>query len=90
MILGLSLGVPLGYWFILAWGSQPVFQFMFGLSLAGFALHELIKPRLRKPLAGYLGFPAGVVGGFLGGAFTTSGPPVGYLFVFPKRKSWPL
>ncbi len=80
ILFGMILGVPLGYAFILFFGNDPIFQGVFGASLAGFAAYELIKPRI-KPMSRYLGFPAGMLGGFFGGAFTTSGPPIAiYLY----------
>jgi uncharacterized membrane protein YfcA len=80
ILLGMAVGVPLGYAFILFFGNDPAFRVVFGLSLTGFAAYELIKPRLR-PMPKYLGLPAGVLGGFFGGAFTTSGPPIAiYLY----------
>ncbi len=84
ILLGLAVGVPLGYWFILAFGNQPVFQVVFGVSLAGFAINELVKPRI-KAMPQSLGLPAGVVGGFLGGAFTTSGPPIA-IFLYSQNR----
>ena len=44
------IGVPLGYWFILAFGSQPIFRLVFGATLALFALYELFRLRIRKEL----------------------------------------
>ena len=84
ILLGLSVGVPLGYWFILVFGKQPVFQLVFGATLAGFAANELIKPRI-KALPRSFGLPAGILGGFLGGAFTTSGPPIA-IFLYSQHR----
>lgn len=84
ILIGLSVGVPLGYLFILFFGNQPIFQFVFGFSLAGFAANELIKPRI-KAMPKFFGLPAGIVGGFLGGAFTTSGPPIA-IFLYSQKK----
>lgn len=76
VLAGLALGVPLGYWFVLAYGDQPILRLVLGAALTVFALNELIKPRFRKPLPLAAGFPAGMLGGLLGGAFTTSAPPL--------------
>ncbi len=84
ILIGLGVGVPLGYWFILVSGTQPVFQLVFGISLTGFAANELIKPRI-KAMPQAFGLPAGVLGGFLGGAFTTSGPPIA-IFLYSQHK----
>ncbi|MCF8078412.1 MAG: sulfite exporter TauE/SafE family protein [Desulfobacterales bacterium] len=84
ILLGMAFGVPLGYAFILFFGNDPVFRIVFGLSLAGFAAYELIKPRI-KPVPKYFGFPAGLIGGFFGGAFTTSGPPIA-IYLYSQNK----
>ncbi len=81
IILGEVVGVPLGYWFILVFGQRPIFRLALGLVLAAFAANELFRPRLRKGLNMAYGVLAGVVGGFLGGGFTASGPPLA-LFVY--------
>jgi len=85
LVVGLAVGVPLGYWFILAFGNQPVFQMVFGVSLAGFAANELIKPRL-KAMPRFFGLPAGILGGFLGGAFTSHGPPLA-IFLYSQHQN---
>jgi len=84
ILLGLLVGVPFGYLFILNFGNQPIFQFVFGISLAGFAANELIKPRI-KPMPKYYGLPAGMLGGFLGSAFTTSAPPIA-IYLYSQNK----
>ena len=84
ILIGLILGVPFGYMFILNFGNQPIFQLVFGISLAGFAATEIIKPRI-KPMPKYFGLPAGILGGFLGGAFTTSAPPIA-IFLYSQKK----
>jgi uncharacterized membrane protein YfcA len=85
VLAGLALGVPLGYLFILTYGNQPVIQLVLGVTLTGFALNELFKPRFRKALPRFMGFPAGVLGGFLGGAFTTSGPPLA-IYIYSQNE----
>jgi len=72
ILVGEVFGVPLGYWFILAFGNRPVFRLAFGAALALFAANELFRPR-------------GVMGGFLSGAFTAAGPPLA-LFVYSRQK----
>jgi len=85
IFFGLIFGVPLGYLFVLFFGNKPIFQIVFGLSLAGFAAHELIKPRIRA-MPVLFGLPAGMVGGFLGGAFTATGPPIA-IFLYSQNKN---
>jgi uncharacterized membrane protein YfcA len=73
ILLGEIIGVPLGYWFILGFGNQPVFRLVFGATLSLFAANELLRPRIRRQLNMAFGLFAGVVGGFLSGAFTAAG-----------------
>ena len=83
LLAGEALGVPLGYWFILALGQQPIFRIAFGLVLALFAANELFRPRLKKGLPWSVGFGAGLLGGFLAGGFTAAGPPLA-LFIYSR------
>jgi uncharacterized protein len=76
--------VPLGYRFILVFGNQPVFRLVFGLTLALFAANELFRPRIRRQLNMAFGVFAGVIGGFLSGAFTAAGPPLA-LFIYSRQ-----
>lgn len=85
VIAGLAVGVPLGYWFLLAYGNQGILQFIFGATLTAFSINEVIKPKLRKPLPRIMGLPAGAAGGFLGGAFTTSGPPLA-IYIYSQNE----
>lgn len=85
ILVGEIFGVPLGYWFILAFGNQPVFRLVFGATLALFAANELFRPRIRRELNMAFGVFAGVIGGFLAGAFTAAGPPLA-LFVYSRQK----
>ena len=75
-IAGASLvGVPLGI-VIVKLLDENLVLFLLGLVVAGYALYALYGvrlPELRHPAWPYL---AGLVGGFLGGAYNTSGPPV--------------
>lgn len=85
ILAGELIGVPLGYWFILAFGNQPVFRLVFGVTLALFAANELFRPRIRRELNMAFGVFAGGIGGFLSGAFTAAGPPLA-LFVYSRQK----
>jgi uncharacterized membrane protein YfcA len=85
ILIGEAAGVPLGYWFILAFGSRPVFRIVFGVTLALFAANELFRLRIRKELNMAWGVLAGIVGGFLSGAFTAGGPPIA-LFVYSRQQ----
>lgn len=75
-IAGASLvGVPLGIVSLRLLDENLVLG-MLGLVVAGYALYALSGvrlPELKHPAWPYL---AGLLGGFLGGAYNTSGPPV--------------
>jgi uncharacterized membrane protein YfcA len=85
ILVGSVVGVPLGYWFIVALGEKPIFRVIFGAALTAIALNELFRPRIRKQLAKSVGILAGLVGGFFNGAFTAAGPPLA-LFVYSQHK----
>lgn len=85
LVLGASAGVPLGYWFIMALGKQPIFRVMLGAALALFAANELFRPRIRKELNLGFGLVAGLMGGFLSGGFLSAGPPMA-LFLYSRYK----
>jgi len=88
MALGGLLGAPMG---ILILRSTPPFflQILLGLILVAYSAYGLMvsrraPPRPAPPSRG--GAAAGVVGGVLGGAFNTSGPPV---IVYAHLCAWP-
>lgn len=78
-------GVPLGYWFIYAFGNRPVFRLALGIVLLIFAADRVFRPRLAKPLPAPLGLTVGVIAGFLAGAFTAAGPPLA-LFIYSRHQ----
>ena len=85
ILVGEVFGVPLGYWFILAFGNKPVFRLAFGAVLTLFAANELFRPRIKRELNMAFGVLAGAMGGFLSGAFTAAGPPLA-LFIYSRQK----
>ena len=85
ILIGEVFGVPLGYWFILAFGNRPVFRLAFGATLTLFAANELFRPRIKRELNMAFGVLAGAMGGFLSGAFTAAGPPLA-LFIYSRQK----
>jgi len=84
IISGEICGVPLGYWFIYAFGNRPVFRLALGIVLVIFAADRIFRPHLAKPLPSLLGITAGVVAGILAGAFTAGGPPLA-LFIYSRH-----
>ena len=76
LIAGAAVGMPLGYWFIHAFGDRPVFRIALGAALLAFAGNGLFGRRVQRKLPRWVGVPAGVCSGFLSGAFVSGGPPV--------------
>ena len=76
MLTGTAFGQPLGYWFVHTCGDQPAFRLILGAVLMVFAVTGLLTPHVRRQLHYGFGVGAGLLGGFLGGAFVTGGPPV--------------
>jgi len=81
LVVGAAMGQPLGYLFIHTFGNRPVFRVALGAFLVLFALNGLFTPHVRKSLPRYVAVLAGILGGFLGGAFVTGGPPI-VLYLF--------
>ncbi len=76
LVVGSACGQPIGYWFISTFEDRPVFRVALGAFLVLFALNGLFTPHVRRTLPGYVAVLAGALGGFLGGAFVTGGPPI--------------
>lgn len=86
ILAGEVLGVPLGYWFIYAFGNKPVFRLALGVLLIGFVANQLLRPAFKKPMHLGFGVVAGVLGGFLAGGFTAAGPPLA-LFLYSQYRN---
>jgi uncharacterized membrane protein YfcA len=85
VLLASIVGIPLGIW-ALSGVDEQVFTAVLGVILAGYAIYGLLNfklPELIHPLWAYL---AGFLGGVLGGAFNTSGPPV---VIYANCRRWP-
>jgi uncharacterized membrane protein YfcA len=85
LLLGIAVGVPAGYWFILTFGNDPIFKVALGTALTLFAANELFRPRIKSALHMGFGLLAGFIGGFFAGGFTAAGPPIA-LFVYSRHK----
>lgn len=85
VVLAAVIGTPLGVAF-LSRVNENIALTILGLVIAGYALYALFGlklPRLENSLWAYF---AGLVGGMLGGAYNTSGPPV---IVYADCRRWP-
>ena len=83
--LAAVVGTPLGVFF-LARANESVALGILGVVIAGYAMYALLGlkiPHIKKPFWAYL---AGLLGGMLGGAYNTSGPPV---IVYADCRRWP-
>ena len=85
VVLTAVIGTPLGVLF-LSRVDENLALMVLGIVITGYALYALIGfklPSLEHPLWTYL---AGLLGGLLGGAYNTSGPPV---IVYADCRRWP-
>lgn len=78
---GCAISMPIGYWFLSSYGDSPMFRTMLGVLLVIFARLGLNAPRPEHRPAAWIGFAVGLVGGFIGGAFISGGPPI-VLYLF--------
>ena len=84
IVLAALIGTPLGVLF-LSRIDERISLTVLGMVITGYALYALIGlnlPRLEHSLWAYL---AGALGGLLGGAYNTSGPPV---IVYADCRRW--
>lgn len=83
-VLASVAGIPLGMTLVGA-VSERAAMFVLGLVLIGYSLYALLGwrlPKLKHPLWGAF---AGFLGGLLGGAYNTSGPPV---IIYADTQGW--
>ncbi|MCO5249285.1 MAG: sulfite exporter TauE/SafE family protein [Chitinophagales bacterium] len=74
LVIGSIIGVPIGVW-LLKNIDTTLMEILVGIIIALIAIYNLLKPDLFK-ITTYRTAPLfGFVGGALGGAFNTSGPP---------------
>ena len=76
IMCGALIGSPLGYWFIVVYGKQPLFNVVFGIVLLYFSASGILSPHLRRRIHAVLAVGIGTVAGFISGAFVSGGPPV--------------
>lgn len=84
LIAASIIGIPLGVWALGRLDDEVVLTVL-GILIAGYAIYALLNlrmPELRHPIWAYI---SGFIAGILGGAYTTSGPPV---IVYGDCRHW--
>ncbi len=84
LAIGSVIGIPLG---VLALKSvdEAIFSSVLGVLVIGYAVYELVTPRLPELSHAGWGYAFGLAGGVLTGAFNTGGPP---LVVYGTCRRW--
>ncbi len=85
VVLASIVGVPVGV-FLLRRLDERVTLSVLGAVLAGYALYALVGFRLPELTGRVWAYAAGFLGGVLGGAYNTSGPPV---IIYASCRRWP-
>lgn len=75
LIVSTLAGIPIGILY-LKHISENVVNVVLALVLIVFALYSLVKPALHSLKSDQWAYPFGFIGGILGGAYNTNGPPV--------------
>lgn len=85
LVVSALVGVPVGV-LMLDKVDEEIILTILGIIIAGYALYALLEiklPDLKHPLWAY---GSGFLGGILGGAYNTSGPPV---IIYGNCRQWP-
>ncbi|HID54222.1 MAG TPA: sulfite exporter TauE/SafE family protein [Anaerolineae bacterium] len=85
LIISSVIGIPLGV-FILREVDAAIITPILGVVILGYALYALFSPRLPRLVGRAWAYGFGFIGGILGGAYNTSGPPV---IVYGSCRRWP-
>lgn len=84
LIAAAFLGIPLGV-LLLCFAPERAVKFILGLVLVLYGIFHFLTPRApRLPHENYA-FPFGFIAGILGGAYSTSGPP---LVIYGTLRHW--
>lgn len=75
LILASLVGIPLGL-ILLKSAPEVIVKSLLGIILILFGIYNLLKPDLPAIKSKPLAYLAGFLGGILGGAYNTNGPPV--------------
>ncbi len=79
--IGTTIGIPVGYQFILIFHQLPLFKFFLGIVIVSGSIYFFFPVRIRKRIPPTFGIFFGAVSGFIGGAFMSGGPPLSlYLY----------
>lgn len=84
LVIGAILGIPLGILF-LARVNEKIVLTGLGVVLVGYALYSLFRLRLPAFAHPLWAWVFGFLGGILGGAYNTSGPPV---VIYGSSQNW--
>ncbi len=76
LLIGGFCGTPIGYAFINFAGEHPVFRLALATYLVIAGLLGLRSLNKNQHTACWMALPAGLLSGFLSGAFVTGGPPI--------------
>lgn len=82
---GCLVGLPLGYWFIAVWGERPLFRLVLGVALVGIAILGWRGAEGFRRIPTAFAPIAGILGGFMGGAFVAGGPPL-VVYLYSRAK----
>jgi uncharacterized membrane protein YfcA len=85
LILASFIGVPIGI-IVLRRLDEGITLTILGVILAGYALYALSGLRLPELKGRAWAYGAGFIGGLLGGAYNTPGPPI---IIYASCKKWP-
>ncbi|NKQ36642.1 MAG: sulfite exporter TauE/SafE family protein [Chloroflexi bacterium] len=85
LIISSVIGIPLGV-FILREVDAAIITPILGVVILGYALYALFSPRLPRLAGRAWAYGFGFIGGILGGAYNTSGPPV---IIYGSCRRWP-
>jgi len=85
VVLAAVIGTPLGVLF-LSRVDERIALTILGLVITGYAVYALLGMKLPQLENSFWAYASGLVGGMLGGAYNTSGPPV---IVYADCRRWP-
>jgi uncharacterized membrane protein YfcA len=85
LILSSLVGIPFGL-ILLKTAPDVIVKSLLGITLILFGIYNLFKPDLPAITSKPLAYLAGFLGGILGGAYNTNGPPV---IIYGILSKWP-